>query len=237
MSLNRAISNKSTLAGTIASGITKAATEPLLTGTLLYLLTRGPSNLRERLLALPLSPTNPASLATLLTLLKVLTTAGVFRRANQALNRLAWNNWTLGNNGAAWSFGPSRRETVLITGGSSGFGYEMVKAFAAHARVVVIDVASFPAELAKLEGVVFYKGDLADTEALGELCERIKREQGTISVVVNNAGVGVGRTVLEVSFWMFSCFSGVGACLSLLLSVVAFTFYYCFYLLLLPSPF
>ena len=132
MSLNRAISNKSTLAGTIASGITKAATEPLLTGTLLYLLTRGPSNLRERLLALPLSPTNPASLATLLTLLKVLTTAGVFRRANQALNRLAWNNWTLGNNGAAWSFGPSRR--VRVRDGEGFFG---ARARGGHRRCVV----------------------------------------------------------------------------------------------------
>ena len=244
MSLGRSIkSNKPTMASTAASGVKKAATEPLLTGTLLYLLTRGSPRLRARLLApfqstLPVftnTPAGAARLANLITLLKLLTAAGVLRRANQALNRLAWNNWSLGRNGAEWRFGPSRREVVLITGGSSGFGYEMVKAFARHARVVVIDVVSFPPELEALEGVHFYSGDLADTEALEALCERIKREQGTVSVLINNAGIGVGKTLLEVSLWG----SGVGGCSLLLPSVVvvvaAFTCCYCFYLLLLLS--
>ncbi|OSS50122.1 hypothetical protein B5807_05057 [Epicoccum nigrum] len=242
MSLGRSIkSNKSTMAGAVASGLAKAASEPLLTGALLYLLTRGSPRLRARLLSpfqttLPVftnTPAGVARLAKLITLLKLLTAAGVLRRANRALNRLAWNNWSLGRNGAAWQFGPSRREVVLITGGSSGFGYEMVKAFAPHARVVVIDVVAFPPELEALDGVHFYQGDLADTAALEVLCERIRREQGTVSVLINNAGIGVGKTLLEVSLFLSVGF----ASLSLSPSVVASTFCYCFHLSILLSPF
>jgi hypothetical protein len=236
MSLGRSIkSNKSTIAGTITSSITTAASEPLLTGALLYILTRGSPRLRARLLApfqstLPVftnTPAGVARLAHLITLLKLLTAAGLLRRANQALNRLAWNNWSLRRNGTEWAFGASRKEVVLITGGSSGFGYEMVKAFKEYARVVVIDVVAFPAELEGLEGVHFYQGDLADTAALEGLCERIKREHGTVSVLINNAGIGVGKTVLEVSFVSFCCRS-LSITFTFLLSsslfAVAFTF-------------
>jgi all-trans-retinol dehydrogenase (NAD+) len=133
------------------SGVTKLASEPVLTGGLLYLLTRGPPDLRARLLA-PfhdnlLSQNGVTRLAAFITLLKVLTTAGVLRRINQALNRLAWNNWTLGRAGAEWKFGDRKEEVVLITGGSSGFGYEMVKGFSKVARVVVLDIQAFPPEL------------------------------------------------------------------------------------------
>jgi NAD(P)-dependent dehydrogenase (short-subunit alcohol dehydrogenase family) len=189
------------------SGLTEAASEPLLTGSLLYLLTRGPPHIRAKLLApfqstLPVftnTPKGVARLATLITILKVLTTAGVLRRINAGLNRLAWNNWSLSRNGADWQFGPSKKELVLITGGSSGFGYEMVKSFSKHARVVAIDVSPFPAELDALHSVSYYQCDITDTEALEALCEQIKSEHGTISVLINNAGIGVGKTLLETS--------------------------------------
>lgn len=207
MSLGSSIkSNKDSMASMAVSGISKAASEPLLTGGLLYLLTRGPSRLRARLLApfqstLPVftnTPKGVARLATLITILKILTTAGVLRRVNQALNRLAWNNWTFGRSGAEWQFGPGKKEVVLITGGSSGFGYEMVKVFAKHAKVVAIDISSFPTELDALPDVHFYQCDITDSSALESLCEQIKMEHGTVSVLINNAGIGIGKTLLEV---------------------------------------
>lgn len=147
------LSQSKSMAFSLASGIKNAANEPILTGTLLYLLTRGPLHIRERLLR-PfqtniLSTNGAARLATLITVLKVLTGVGVVKRVNQALNRLAWNNWTLGRPGAAFKFGPRKEELIIITGGSSGFGYEMVKGFSKVARVVVLDIQAFPAELAK----------------------------------------------------------------------------------------
>ncbi|KAF3008658.1 hypothetical protein E8E13_008867 [Curvularia kusanoi] len=211
MSLGRSIhSNKPSMLGTAVSHVTNIASDPLLTGALLYLLTRGPPRLRAKLLApfqssgLPVFTNTSAGVARLtklISVLKLLTSLNVLRRANTALNTLAWSNWTLPwrSNGTAWQFGPQRREVVLITGGSSGFGYEMVKAFAPHAKVVVIDIVAFPDELARLPGVFFYQGDLSDTPALEELCERIKEEHGTVSVLINNAGIGVGKTLLETT--------------------------------------
>jgi hypothetical protein len=208
MSLGRSIkSNKPPkMASTALSAITRAASEPVLTGGLLYLLTRGPEHLRARLLApfqskLPLftnTPKGVARLAALITALKVLTAVGVLRRINQGLNRLAWNNWSFGRAGAEWQFGPGKKELVLITGGSSGFGYEMVKSFSRHARVVAIDISSFPPELDALPDVHFDQCDISNTPVLEALCEQIKKEHGIVSVLINNAGIGVGKTLLEV---------------------------------------
>jgi all-trans-retinol dehydrogenase (NAD+) len=135
----------------VISVIKETANEPLLTGALLYALTRGPENVRARLLA-PfqnnvLAKNGATRLATFITILKILTVRGVLKRINQALNSLAWNNWTLGRPGNAFEFGPSKKELVIITGGSSGFGYEMVKGFSKFARVVVLDIQDFPDEL------------------------------------------------------------------------------------------
>jgi all-trans-retinol dehydrogenase (NAD+) len=144
------------MASTISSALTGAMSEPLLTGTLLYVLTRGPLSFRDRLLS-PfrsnlLSRNGAARIAALITILKVLTSVGVIRLINGALNSLAWNKWqVIGRPGAPLSFGPEKEELAIITGGSSGFGYEMVKGFPEHARVVVLDVSAFPAELARCE--------------------------------------------------------------------------------------
>jgi hypothetical protein len=130
-----------------------AASEPVLTGGLLYLLTRGPPHIRERILQ-PfatnlLSKDRAARIASLVAVLKVFTIIGVGKRISSALNRLALNNWSLGRPGAPFKFGDSKEEVVVITGGSSGFGYEMVKGFSKNARVVVLDILPFPPELAE----------------------------------------------------------------------------------------
>lgn len=129
------------------------AKEPALTGTLLYLLTSGPPHIRDRILqpfqSNLLSRNGATRLASFITVLKFLTAVGVAKRINNALNRLALNNWAFGRPGAPFIFGPGKQELVVITGGSSGFGYEMVKSFSKHARVVVLDMMAFPPELAR----------------------------------------------------------------------------------------
>lgn len=133
--------------------------EPLVTGSLLYILTLGPVHIRERLLR-PFRnnvlATNGASrLATIVAALKAFFILGVISRINKALNRLALNGWALKRKGVPFEFGPEKKELVVITGGSSGFGYEMVKAFSKIARVVSLDVNPLPAELEKCEFELF----------------------------------------------------------------------------------
>jgi all-trans-retinol dehydrogenase (NAD+) len=131
------------------------AQTPLLTGSLLYLLTRAPADVRERFLR-PLRPyllskNADARLATTVKILKVLLALGIQRTISQLLTQLALNYWYVRRPGAPWRFDESKSETVVVTGGCSGFGYEMVKGFAGKATVVVLDISDMPPDLAKRE--------------------------------------------------------------------------------------
>jgi NAD(P)-dependent dehydrogenase (short-subunit alcohol dehydrogenase family) len=46
--------------------------------------------------------------------------------------------------------------------------------------------------------VHFYKCDVTDTPAVEALCKEIKQTHGEATVLVNNAGIGIGKVVLEV---------------------------------------
>ena len=126
------------------------STEPTLTGALLYALTRGSPELKEKLLspfATNLLATNGTiRLAKFISALKALFVYGLLVRTNSALNRFALNGWSLGKVGKPWNWN-GKEELVVVTGGCSGFGYEMVKGFAGKARVVVVDVSDLPKAL------------------------------------------------------------------------------------------
>lgn len=130
-----------------------AAAEPLITGSLLFALTRAPAQYRARLLKL-LHDRGVSSdrVALLVRSLKFLLAIGVARRLNQTLTSLALNHWHLRKPGAPFRFGDTvKSELVVITGGCSGFGYEMVKGFSRQARVVILDILPVPEELERSE--------------------------------------------------------------------------------------
>jgi len=84
--------------------------------------------------------------------------------------------------------------SVLVTGGGSGIGAAIVRAFARQkAKVAFIDIAVEPsqaleAELRAAGGEVrFLKADLTDTEALRAAIGEAKAAHGPVSVLVNNA--------------------------------------------------
>ena len=68
---------------------------------------------------------------------------------NRFITRLSLNYWHLKKQGVPWDFHTESSETILITGGCSGFGKEMVKMFGAQtkAKLVVLDVQELPDEL------------------------------------------------------------------------------------------
>lgn len=100
--------------------------------------------------------------------------------------------------------------TVLITGGGSGIGEEIVRNFARQgARTAFIDIIEEPsralvAEM-KAEGheVVFERADLTDVEATRGAIERIREAIGPIAVLINNAAHDERASIDDVTpeFW------------------------------------
>jgi len=94
---------------------------------------------------------------------------------------------------------------ALVTGASSGIGYEFTKLFAADGYDVVLvsrrrekleSVAEELAENYGVDGHVF-PTDLSEPEAPGELYERVTDADLTVDVLVNNAGFGSYGPFLE----------------------------------------
>jgi NAD(P)-dependent dehydrogenase (short-subunit alcohol dehydrogenase family) len=81
-------------------------------------------------------------------------------------------------------------QSVVITGGASGIGEEMVKAFVAQgSRVSFIDINREMGEaLASATGASFHACDVTDIPALRDVLARIESQQGGVDVLVNNAG-------------------------------------------------
>lgn len=80
--------------------------------------------------------------------------------------------------------------SVLVTGGASGIGEEIVRAFAAQeARVSFVDLdTEGGARVAAETGARFHPLDLTDIAALRSVFATIEEETGGIEVLVNNAG-------------------------------------------------
>jgi all-trans-retinol dehydrogenase (NAD+) len=93
---------------------------------------------------------------------------------------------------------------VLITGGTSGIGRLMALDFAERgARVVVWD--RNPETLRKMEEEGQSRGrfikamhcDVSDRDAVYRTAEQVKTEVGPVDILINNAGVVSGGTLLE----------------------------------------
>lgn len=97
-------------------------------------------------------------------------------------------------------------KTAFITGGASGIGFAMAKSFAARgANVMLADIEEGPlqaalAELRKtnagVDGIVL---DVSDREAMQAAARRTVERFGKVHIVCNNAGIGAGGPMDEVT--------------------------------------
>ena len=97
-----------------------------------------------------------------------------------------------------------RDRTVLITGAASGMGRLMAHKIAAEgAHLVLWDVNAqgLDAVRGEVPGAPgsTYAVDLTDRHAIAAAAERVLREVGPVDVVINNAGIVTGKTLLDAA--------------------------------------
>ena len=88
---------------------------------------------------------------------------------------------------------------VLITGGASGIGKIMTRLFLErNAKVVIWDINQEKiqqtiSELGTIGSVVGYVVDVSKVEEIQDTAKKVAREVGVVDVLINNAGIVVGK--------------------------------------------
>lgn len=133
------------------------------------------------------------------------------------------------------------RKVALVTGAASGIGKALASELVDRGAMVVVSDIDGPAVVAVAEELERRAGgniasptraipavlDVTDADAVAELVARTAREHGGIDLIFNNAGIGVGgdvkdlstahwQRVLDVNLW--SVINGVAAAYPLMIS-------------------
>lgn len=94
-------------------------------------------------------------------------------------------------------------QTAVITGGATGLGLAITECMiGAGAKAVVLSRNEEEAEAALKpfgDRAVFYPYDVTDTERAKEMADRIIKEHGPVSILVNNAGNHCKKPIEEMS--------------------------------------
>ena len=89
-------------------------------------------------------------------------------------------------------------KSALVTGGGRGIGRAIVQRFVAEgARVLTCGRGERPDDLP--EAVLWQSADVADRDSVDALVERAGDAFGELSVLVNNAGVQIEKTVVDTT--------------------------------------
>merc|ERR1712093_7325 len=114
-----------------------------------------------------------------------------------------WRNhsWKWGLQGIAgmhridWS-----DQIVLVTGGRSGVGKAIVDVLdLKKVTVVVLDRTLPDSGETDYNDTHFYQCDVSDYEQVARVAETIKKEVGNPTVIINNAGTVVGKSLVDLS--------------------------------------
>jgi uncharacterized oxidoreductase len=88
--------------------------------------------------------------------------------------------------------------TVLVTGGSAGIGYEIARALSEKGNKVVItgrDEARLTQALTKLDGVEGIVSDVTDAHEVAQLVRTLSDDFPALNMVINNAGKAFVNTL------------------------------------------
>jgi len=97
-------------------------------------------------------------------------------------------------------------EIVLITGAASGIGRLQAFEYAKHGAILVLwdidkgNLDKVSNELRELKAqFTTYRCDISNRKEVYEVAEKVKQEVGHPTILVNNAGIVTGKTLLESS--------------------------------------
>ncbi len=90
-------------------------------------------------------------------------------------------------------------KTAIITGASGGLGLEMAKALSEHGcKIAIFDIKKGDKAAEKIKTKAkFYKVDVSDEKSVKQQVRRVKKEFGSIDVLINNAGVYFPTPITE----------------------------------------
>ncbi|KAJ5668897.1 short chain dehydrogenase/reductase family protein [Penicillium macrosclerotiorum] len=124
----------------------------------------------------------------LLKALKVLASLAVLKRVG------AWLDRRIVNNGVPDHY-DWNREVVVLTGGSGGIGRRVAQMFGDRGiKVAILDIA--PPVEALPNSVRFYECDITSPANIAEAASKIRAAFGRPTILINNAGILTGKTVL-----------------------------------------
>lgn len=168
--------------------ILKASVSPVITGGALWLLLKGPENLRQPTYDYLNQILRPQNIGRLITSLKWLFALGLVRNLALALNTWAGNSFNLRSSKNEWKWD---KEIAVITGGSGGFGQLFARDLSKNGiHVVILDVTPLPPHLQNNPKISFFKCDVTDPDVVNQVAEQVKSTVGHPSILINNAGIG-----------------------------------------------
>jgi uncharacterized oxidoreductase len=84
-----------------------------------------------------------------------------------------------------------QNNTILITGGTSGFGLEFAKRLLKSGNTVIVtgrDIAKLEIAKENLPGLHTFQSDVSKPEEIADLYEKVTRLFPTLNILINNAG-------------------------------------------------
>lgn len=91
-------------------------------------------------------------------------------------------------------------KNIIITGTSRGIGFELVQLFAKSGyKVLALSRNEKPIQSLKLDNVISFPFDLADSKAYKKVEDFITKEWSQVDVLINNAGALVNKPFSETT--------------------------------------
>jgi short-subunit dehydrogenase involved in D-alanine esterification of teichoic acids len=85
-----------------------------------------------------------------------------------------------------------RSNTILITGGGSGIGYELTRQLTALGNTILItgrDQAKMDRAKAAFPNIHTFRSDVSDPKAIATLYEEVTKQFPKLNILINNAGI------------------------------------------------